>query len=165
MPLGLEGWRWAFLLAGTGAATCAILFRFVPESPRWLLTRDRKALARFAASPTVGRAIPARPVEKEASAGASMSQSAFVRSLVFLIVAYLLVPWATVGVSTLSGAVPVQKGINPQDSILYVGVSTFGPLIGTIIGGFVVDRVGLGLEPVRLRARAAGAAAAFKTMR
>ncbi len=62
-------------------------------------------------------------------------------SLVFLIVAYLLMPWATVGFSTLSGAVLVEKGINPRDSILYVGVATFGPLIGTIIGGFVVDRV------------------------
>ena len=145
-PLGLEAWRWAFLVAGTGAAICAILFRFVPESPRWLLTRGRnaeaaKALARFAASPAVGRTLPAKAAAGPAATGAAMTQSAFVRSLVFLVVAYFLMPWATVGFSTLSGAVLVQKGINPQDSILYVGISTFGPLIGTIFGGFVVDRV------------------------
>ncbi len=69
MPLGLEAWRWAFLIAGAGAAICAILFRFVPESPRWLLTRGRvaeaeQALARFAASPTAGRAVPVKPAEK-----------------------------------------------------------------------------------------------------
>jgi len=146
MPLGLEAWRWAFLIAGTGAAICAILFRFVPESPRWLLTRGRdaeaaRALARFAASPTVGRTAPAKVEESSAPAGASMSQPAFVRSLVFLVAAYFLMPWATVGFSALSGAVLVEKGINAQDSILYVGISTFGPLIGTIIGGFVVDAV------------------------
>lgn len=145
-PLGLEAWRWAFLIAGTGAAVCAILFRFVPESPRWLMTRGReteaaKALARFTASPAVGRSIPAKVEAAAKPAPAAMSQSAFVRSLVFLIVAYFLMPWATVGFSTLSGAVLVEKGINPQDSILYVGISTFGPLIGTIFGGFVVDRV------------------------
>jgi putative MFS transporter len=148
MPMGLEGWRWAFLIAGIGAGICAVLFRFVPESPRWLLTRGReteakKALARFAASPTFGRDVPTKAEAKAAapSATTAMPQSLLVRRLVFLIVAYFLMPWATVGFSTLSGAVLVQKGINPQDSILYVGISTFGPLIGTIFGGFVVDRV------------------------
>lgn len=146
MPYGLEAWRWAFLIAGAGAAVCAILFRFVPESPRWLLTRGRDAdtarvIARFSASPTVGRTVPAKPEESAAPASTSMPQSLFVRRLVFLIIAYFLMPWATVGFSTLSGAVLVEKGINPQDSILYVGISTFGPLIGTIFGGFVVDRV------------------------
>lgn len=146
MPLGLEAWRWAFLLAGTGAGVCAILFRFVPESPRWLLSRGReteaaKALARFTASPTVGRTDPARVEDTVMPMSTSMPQSLFVRRLVFLIAAYFLMPWATVGFSSLSGAVLVEKGINPQDSIFYVGVSTFGPLIGTIIGSFVVDKV------------------------
>lgn len=146
MPLGLEAWRWAFLIAGTGAAVCAILFRFVPESPRWLLGRGReveaaKALARFATSPTVGRTAPAKAEGAMASTGAAMPQSLFMRRLIFLVAAYFLMPWATVGFSTLSGAVLVEKGINPQDSILYVGISTFGPLIGTIIGGFVVDNI------------------------
>ena len=35
----------------------------------------------------------------------------------------------------------MQKGINPQDSILYVGISTFGPLIGTLLAGTIVDRL------------------------
>jgi MFS transporter, putative metabolite:H+ symporter len=146
MPLGLEAWRWAFLVAGVGAGICAFLFRFVPESPRWLLSRGRAAearviMARFAASPAVGKPVPSRPQDGSAPAGTAMPQTLFVRRLVFLVAAYFLMPWATVGFSTLSGAVLVEKGINPQDSILYVGISTFGPLIGTIIGGFVVDRV------------------------
>lgn len=146
LPMGLEGWRWAFLLAGAGAAVCALLFRFVPESPRWLFSKGREtearlALARFETSRTVGRTTPARPDATDVPSGGSMPQSLFVRRLVFLVVAYFLMPWATVGFSTLSGAVLVQKGINPQDSIFYVGISTFGPLIGTIFGGFFVDRV------------------------
>ena len=146
MPLGLEGWRWAFLLAGSGAALCAVLFRFVPESPRWLLSRGRvadaaRSLARFEASIPVGGPVSEKPPEAGVDSGASMAAASFVRRLVFLVVAYFLMPWATVGFTVLSGAVLVQKGINPQDSILYVGISTFGPLIGTIIGGAVVDGI------------------------
>ena len=145
MPLGLEAWRWAFLVAGIGAAVCTLLFWFVPESPRWLLGKGRlaaarRSLGRFEASAPVGSvATPARA--GRAPESGPMPQSAFLRRLLFLIVAYFLTPWATVGFTVLSGAVLVQKGINPQDSILYVGVSTFGPLIGTILGGFVVDRL------------------------
>jgi putative MFS transporter len=61
--------------------------------------------------------------------------------LAFLVVAYFLTPWAIVGFTVLSGAVLVQKGINPQDSILYVGISSFGPLAGALLAGLVVDRL------------------------
>jgi putative MFS transporter len=146
MPLGLEPWRWAFLIAGTGAAMCAALFLLVPESPRWLLSKGReieaaRALARFSRSPVVGRKVAVKASENLAPLSDLMPQQAFVRRLVFLVIAYFLMPWATVGFSVLSGAVLVQKGVNPQDSILYVGISTFGPLVGTIFGGFFVDRL------------------------
>lgn len=145
-PLGLEAWRWAFLVAGAGAAICTMLFWFVPESPRWLLGKGRlgearRSLDRFVASAPIG--ITTAPVLETTSKAAAgpMSHASFLRRLTFLIIAYFLTPWATVGFTVLSGAVLVQKGINPQDSILYVGVSTFGPLIGTILGGFVVDGI------------------------
>lgn len=145
-PFGLEAWRWAFLVSAIGAAICTALFAFVPESPRWLVQRGRierarHALDRFRHSAAIGGASSAGPAEAGAGGAMRMDQGTFVRRLLFLIVAYFLTPWATVGFTVLSGAVLVQKGINPQDSILYVGVSTFGPLIGTLVGGFVVDRV------------------------
>lgn len=146
IPLGLEGWRWAFIVAGAGAAICTILFSRVPESVRWLigkgrLSEARQALDRFQASSTVGAALPPPVADTTAIASGPMSQQTFIRRVVFLIIAYFLTPWATVGFTVLSGAVLVQKGINPQDSILYVGVSTFGPLIGTLLAGTIVDRV------------------------
>lgn len=35
-PLGLEGWRWMFLIGGLGALFVWVLRQFLPESPRWL---------------------------------------------------------------------------------------------------------------------------------
>lgn len=149
-PLGLDAWRWAFLIASAGAALCSILFLRVPESARWLISKGRliearRSLDRFRTSPTVAAARPAPSAvpgaEPADAATGPMTQQDFIRRTVFLVIAYFLTPWATVGFTVLSGAVLVQKGINPQDSILYVGVSTFGPLIGTLLAGAVVDRL------------------------
>ena len=145
-PLGLDAWRWAFVVAGFGAVICTLLFRLVPESPRWLIRKGRlnearQSLDRFKSSSVVGAPLPPPATDETSALPAAMSQRQFIVRTVFLIVAYFLTPWATVGFTVLSGAVLVQKGISPQDSILYVGVSTFGPLIGTLLAGTIVDRL------------------------
>lgn len=146
MPLGLEAWRWAFIIAGVGAAICTLLLLRVPESARWLISKGRlsearRTMDRFKASAVVASVEPVTmPVEATAPSG-TMTNADFVRRTVFLVIAYFLTPWATSGFTVLSGAVLVQKGINPQDSILYVGISTFGPLIGTFLAGWIVDRL------------------------
>ena len=146
MPLGLEAWRWAFLAAGAGAALCGLLFLRIPESARWFISKGRLAEARrtidrFKASPTVAKAAPVAVAKEQAAPSSTMTNSDFIRRTIFLVIAYFLTPWATSGFTVLSGAVLVQKGINPQDSILYVGVSTLGPLIGTFLAGAIVDRL------------------------
>ncbi|MFL6681698.1 MAG: MFS transporter, partial [Burkholderiaceae bacterium] len=35
-PLGLEGWRWGFILGSLGAVLSGLSFLALPESPRWL---------------------------------------------------------------------------------------------------------------------------------
>ena len=63
------------------------------------------------------------------------------RRLIFLVVAYFLTPWATVGFHLLAGTVLLQKGVQVQDSLLYVGVAQFGPLVGILIAALAVDAV------------------------
>ena len=44
-PLGLEGWRWLFIIGALGAVIIFVLRRGLPESPRWLSSvgRDTEA--------------------------------------------------------------------------------------------------------------------------
>jgi putative MFS transporter len=147
VPFGVEGWRWAFIIGGVGAAICAIMFVLMPESPRWLIGKGRLREAASAIDAySRSRTLAARDrdevsVTPSSDKTISLVPAEYRRRLAFLMVAYFLTPWATVGFSLLAGAVLVQKGINVQDSLFYVGVSTFGPFIGTLIGGLVIDRI------------------------
>lgn len=145
-PLGLEAWRWGFVIGGVGSLVCALLFAAVPESPRWLARIGRPdaawiAFERFKTSRSIMPSATPIPKPPQAPAPAGRGRDSAPSRVVFLLVIYFLTPWATVGFSLLSGAALVAKGINLQDSLLYVGVSNFGPVIGTLAGALFVDRI------------------------
>jgi putative MFS transporter len=146
-PLGIEAWRWGFLFGGIGAALCGLMFSMMPESARWLLAKGRHTEAKateeaFKKSRTLSRGVNADAVKAIATNSEEQKPDRrYGATLIFLLAIYFLTPWATVGFSLLSGAVLVQKGINLQDSLLYLGISTLGPIVGTIVGGYFVDRI------------------------
>jgi len=146
-PLGIEAWRWAFIVGAVGALLIAIAFRFLPESPRWLAARGRHgeaelALARFERS-RVAIANPADaphvPEAKSTSAPA-VAEKPNLRHFALIAAIYFASPWGTVAFPLLMGAVLIEKGFQLSDSLLYVGVSMFGPAVGTIVGSLFVDR-------------------------
>ena len=78
MPLGLDGWRWALAIGAVGSLVTGVLMRWLPESPRWLVTvgRDVEAEAvcrRFEgsaglkAAPASGAAVAAIPLHATAA--------------------------------------------------------------------------------------------------
>ncbi|MDY0746353.1 MFS transporter [Paucibacter sp. R3-3] len=142
-PLGLEAWRWGFLAGGVGTAIVGALFRLLPESPRWLQARGREAqaeaaFARLQQSRTMLAAVP-RPVPAKAVGDDPVRPCALHQAVVAGI--FLLSPWATVAFPILSGAVLAQKGYQLSDTLLVLGLSWFGPLIGTLLASSSVDRL------------------------
>ncbi len=114
-PLGLAGWRCA-LLAGGGAALAIVPFAWaLPESARWLAARGR---------PAASLAAGARPPR------------------LLLCTLYFLTPWATTGFAVLSGVVLIQKGMSVADSLLYLGIGTFGGVAGMLAAATAADRIG-----------------------
>lgn len=166
-PLGIEAWRWGFLIGGAGAALFGLLFRALPESPRWLQARGRHAEAHvacrnFESSKVLLRddAVDAGPAAAADVVGAAPAGELSGRRRWSLVGAlFLLSPWSTVAFPLLTGVILTQKGFKLSDTLLYVGLSSFGPLLGALLTATIVDRIErrLGLVLCALAMLAAGA--------
>lgn len=144
-PFGIEGWRWAFIAGALLAAATAGLFFLAPQSPRWLAARGRIAeaksrLARFGAA---GAASPLAPAQATPGGGAppTAEKPRHRRRIALLIALYALAPWATIGFPMLSAAVMVEKGFRVSDSLMFAGLSMFGPTVGVGAAAFFIDRI------------------------
>jgi MFS transporter, SP family, arabinose:H+ symporter len=60
LSLGPDSWRWMLGVQAAPAALYFLLLTWVPESPRWLLSKDREAGARAALTAVHGAAAAAR---------------------------------------------------------------------------------------------------------
>jgi len=157
-PLGIEGWRWALIFGSACSVVTAALFFLVPESPRWLAAVGRVAQADRACRYFENSAAVASPSSSEVLLGESSraspatgSNTSGFRALAqdrtslgrtaFLGALYMLAPWAAIGFPLLSAAVMVQKGFRVTDSLLFAGLTMFGPAIGIATASFFIDRI------------------------
>ena len=145
-PLGFDAWRWAILVGAGGALATGVLFlALLPESPRWLVARGRtdeadSVLARLGSRGSRDSLAPDRPT-KSMAADVPAVRPSLLRRLVVTFGLNFLSPWATSAFPLLSGAILIQKGFQLSDSLLYVGISLFGPMIGTVVAAIFVDRI------------------------
>ena len=143
--LGTAGWRWSLVFGAAGAAASALAFLRLPESPRWLsaMGRNDEALAALQGlekSPHLSspRHVAAAAQTPEGGTGATLEpvriRFAKLAALCFFS------PWSTTAFPLLMGAILAQKGFQLSDTLFYVGLSAFGPVIGTLAAAFAIDR-------------------------
>jgi putative MFS transporter len=76
------------------------------------------------------------PTILERLEGAQLKQRfAFVAAL------YFLHPWALAAFPLLTGPILLARGYNLTDTLLYIGLATFGPAVSTLTVGPLVDRI------------------------
>jgi len=152
-PFGVEGWRWPFAMAGVAALAVGVMFSRIPESARWLLATGRDEAAegvcsRFESSrPLWGRtsrdaprtASVARHVDAEDSVGGDTRSVK--RHFAFIAALYFSSPWAMAAFPLLTGPILLARGYNLTDTLLYIGLATFGPAVSTFTVGPLVDRI------------------------
>jgi putative MFS transporter len=151
-PLGIDGWRWPFLLTGLTALVVAFAFRHLPESPRWLAAmgyNDRakkSALAFEGARPfkLFGRPILRMQTGHDAQVEENVSALGRGRwlsaSFPFVAALYFLHPWAMLAFPLLTGPILLSRGYNLNQTLLYVAVATFGPAVSAFSIGLFIDR-------------------------
>ena len=115
-PLGLDSWRWPFAVSAALALCVAAAARRLPPISPGQPSQQHSAAA-------------AAPV------GQQRTRFAIAAAL------YFLSPWATVAFPLLTGPILLHRGLSLQDSLLHVGLATFGPIIGTFTLGPLMDRV------------------------
>lgn len=157
-PLGVEAWRWLFAMAGLGAAFAAVMFRLVPESPRWLMGTGKiqaaeSACRAFEHSKVVGQVAPAvapaaLPAQdratRDADPGVGWTRtllSHYRSPLILAAALYFLSPWATVAFPLLSGPALIAKGVRLVDTLVYLALASIGQLTGSVLTALFVDRI------------------------
>ena len=147
-PLGIEGWRWPFLLAGAAAMLVGVVFWRLPESPRWLLQTGRfvlaeRVLSRFERSRTL-LALDGWFQRRSGAPEAAHQRApnhATAKLFAFTLVLYALHPWAASTFPLLTGPMLLKRGRDLNDALLYVAIATFGPAVSTFVAGIWIDRV------------------------
>ena len=70
-----------------------------------------------------------------------MSESPPWRRWTIIAILFFLSPWASAGFPLLSGAALIAKGFKLDDTLVYLAIATLGPILGTAVAAFALDRV------------------------
>ncbi|GAA3879054.1 MFS transporter [Streptomyces lacrimifluminis] len=152
-PLGVDGWRWLFVIGSLGSAVVWILRRRLIESPRWLASAGREAEAELLVSrmeaevPSATPAAVAGGYTREEAGDASRPRLRDVlkpglrrRTLMLWIFCALSVV-GYYGFGALAPQILAAKGYGIVAGLGYTALSFLGYPIGSALSIPVIDRV------------------------
>ncbi len=153
-PFGIDGWRWAVLLGSVGAIFVWFIRRGIPESPRWLITRDHISEAERTVARMEERvaaelgaelppAVPETPTEGAPAIRVKFVQifrPPYLRRTLMLMVFHL---FQTVGYYGFGSWVPtllIAAGIRTTASLQYSFIIAISAPIGPLLVRGIADR-------------------------
>ncbi|MFD9304499.1 MFS transporter [Streptomyces sp. NPDC060048] len=160
-PLGIDGWRWLFILGSLGSAVVWILRRRLIESPRWLAANGRleeaevlvarmesESVGPVARRPLQGPTATA-PVSASASVGAPTEQRPRLRTIftkryrrrtTMLWIFSVLSVFGYYGFGALAPQILAAKGYGVVTGLGFIALSFLGYPIGSALSLPVIDR-------------------------
>lgn len=149
--LGIEGWRWLFVLGALGAGAVFLLRRGLPESPRWLESVGRTEEAEHlvagleAEARGVAHENPAPPrgiTRKRAAAPVRDLFGPVLRRRTWMMVVFhILQTLGYYGFGTLVPLVLAAKGYPVSQSLLFAALTYIGYPVGSALSLPIVERV------------------------
>jgi putative MFS transporter len=150
-PLGIEGWRWLFVVGSLGAVIVWFVRRRLPESPRWLESVGRTAEAEaIVARMEREAAIPAllpngnRQVEVITARRAPVSillSGEYRSRMIMLGVFHVFQTIGYYGFGTLVPLVLAAKGYSIVTSLTFTTLTFIGYPVGSALSIPIVERV------------------------
>lgn len=150
--LGLEGWRWMFVIGGLGALLCWLMRRGLPESPRWLASvgRNEEADAAVRVFEDAARAEHGTLDEPEPGPEVAPARREPVRALfrkpwrrrtAMLWIFQLFQTFGYYGFGTLVPLVLAAKGYDVVQGLTFTALSFLGYPIGSALSIPLMERV------------------------
>ena len=157
---GADGWRWLFAALTIPALLVAIYRRYIPETPRYLLSRNRtqdanRVLSQLASGQLTDRDVPVTQYLSEGGAplqgasGASfvdIFRAPYARRTIPLAIAILMSYGAQLSVLTLLPSMMVAKGYTLSASLFFTMIIQGG----SFLGAFAASALGYSLPRKRV---------------
>ncbi|MBN9744335.1 MULTISPECIES: MFS transporter [Amycolatopsis] len=146
-PLGIDGWRWLFVIGALGAAVVWALRFTLPESPRWLAAQGRigeadevvRKLEASAPQP-LPEPEPEPPAPEPVRASALLRPPWF-RRTAMLYVFQLLQSFGYYGFGSLVPIVLAAKGFGLVTSLTFSALTFLGYPIGSALSIPIIERL------------------------
>lgn len=150
-PLGVDGWRWLFVIGALGSAVVWVLRRRLIESPRWLAANGRTEeadvlVSRMEAQIPAGQAVEELPAGHEtAVTGRTRLRDIFARGLrrrtVMLWIFCSLSVVGYYGFGTLAPQILAAKGYDIVAGLGFTALSFLGYPVGSALSLPIIDRI------------------------
>jgi putative MFS transporter len=149
-PFQIDGWRWVVLIGGIGALFIWWFRRNLPESPRWLASKNRleeaDAIVRMLEAKVMaetGRAlpdpVPAGRVVHDAGFSV-MWQPPYRQRTIMLIVFHIFQTVSFYGFANWVPTLLIKQGITVTSSLLYTTMIGLAAPMGPLLGYLIADR-------------------------
>ncbi|HWJ80015.1 MFS transporter [Ureibacillus composti] len=150
-PLGIDGWRWMFIIGALGAFIIFMWLHKLPESPRWLAMVGRYNEAEQVVRQlemSSGVASPKQTIKTTHVAAkrqtvpfSTIFKKQYVKLTLMMYVFQILQSVGYYGFGTLSPLILAEKGYTITTSLQYIALSFIGYPLGSLLAVPLVERI------------------------
>mgnify|MGYP003814644757 CR=1 FL=1 len=168
IPMSPEAWRYIFYFGGIGLLAFPLAWKYLHESPRWLVSRKRVAEAEAVVRHITGRDIDLSDAAKTCvprarfwEAVTGMFQRKYISRTLVLIVMFVFTTPASFTITVWAGTLLHAKGFSIADSLMATTIIQIGVPVGLYINALVADKGGRKIPMIIISILCGLAGAAF----
>jgi MFS transporter, putative metabolite:H+ symporter len=152
-PLGIDGWRWMFLIGSVGAVIVFFGVNRLPESPRWLELAGRKddaeeIMKQFDGNAGLGNNSALKRTANQTNVTVSKNitfstifQKQYIRRTLMMYIFQIFQTVGYYGFGTLAPIILSSKGYTVTSSLEYTALSFLGYPLGSLLAVPLVERI------------------------